>query len=371
LRKKADAASLRVKQSPYETDVYDVLDKLYDGKISLDIALAELEHLKKKDPADLFIAAELANLLFQVRDFERAAEIYSEVHASVPSDPYYRVELAKSLAMKGDPEAARVILKEAVRDLGHCPELAMALVELDLFDKEFSRAAGRLDMVLNEYPDEPHAMFLYAYTALRLNEYAASEKMFLRLQEKIPGDEEATLWYSRLAILQGQPEKALDAWRQFDDGIESLVELITRVEVTLASGDSKGIIKYLKRIGEYHPRFVEDHLLFGKAFFFAGEFASAQREFDLVLKHEANNAEALAMSAMNSLIRNKISRFWNFWYTAVENDSLYAVIPAMILKNSLNFSQKERLKAETRKIIEIGSLKDEDRMRLVRLLQNL
>jgi hypothetical protein len=116
---------------------------------------------------------------------------------------------------------------------------------------------------------------------------------------------------------------------------------------------------------------MEDHLLFGKAFFFAGDFSSAQREFDLVLKYEAKNAEALAMSAMNSLIRNKTSKFWNYWYHAVDNDSLYSVIPATILRNSLNFSQKERLKAETRKIIEIGRIQNADRARLVKLLQNL
>jgi tetratricopeptide (TPR) repeat protein len=309
--------------------------------------------------------------LFQARNFDRAAEIYSEIHASVPSEPIYRVELAKSLAMKGDSEAARAILKDAVRDLGHGPELALALVELDLFDKEFERAAGRLDMVLKEYPEEPHAKFLYAYTALRLNELDTAEKFFLELLKRNSQDEEVALWYSRLAIVKGCPEKALEVWKGFDDGIESLVEIITKVELTLASGDSRGIMKYLQRIGEYHPRFMEDHLLFGKAFFFAGDFSSAQREFDLVLKYEAKNAEALAMSAMNSLIRNKTSKFWNYWYHAVDNDSLYSVIPATILRNSLNFSQKERLKAETRKIIEIGRIQNADRARLVKLLQNL
>lgn len=371
LRKKANAATLQVKQSPYEIDAYDILDHLYDGKITLEVAITELEKLRRLDITDLFLSRELANLFFQARDFDRSAEIFSEIHASVPSEPIYRVELAKSLAMRGDSEAARAILKDAVRDLGHGPELSVALVELDLFDKEFARAAGRLDMVLNEYPDDPHAVFLYAYTAFRLHELEMAEKCFVKLLEKTPQDEETAIWYSRLAIIQGAPEKALEVWKKFDDEIESLVEIIAKVELTLASGDSKGVMKFLRRIGEYHPRFMEDHLLFGKAFFFAGDFSSAQREFDLVLRVEARNAEALAMSAMTSLIRNKASKFWNYWCHAVENDSLYAVIPAMIVRDSLNFSQKERLKLETRKIIEIGRVSDADRARLVALLQNL
>ena len=122
---------------------------------------------------------------------------------------------------------------------------------------------------------------------------------------------------------------------------------------------------------KYNPRFIEDHMLFGKAFFFAGDFVSAQREFDLVMKFEPRNAEALSMSAMNSLIRNKLAKFWNLWQLAVSSDSLYAVLPAMILKESFNFSQRERLKSHTQKMLELMSMSDIDRMRLNRLMESL
>lgn len=371
LKKKAAASRLVVSQSPFETEVYDILDALYDGKIRLEVAVRELEALRGKEPTDLLIADELANLLFQARQFDRAAEIYSEIHVSRPREPRHRVDLAKSLAMKGDVESARTILKDSLRDLGHIAELDLALTELDLFEKDFAKAAGRLEIILKEYPGETHALFLYAYTALRLDELELSENTFNQLFEKTKTDEELAVWYSRLAIMQGQPAKALKIWEGFSDGIESLVEIVTRVELTLAAGDSKGIMKYLQKIGDYHPRFIEDHMLFGKAFFFAGDFSAAQREFDLVLRLEARNAEALAMSAMNSLIRNKTAKFWNYWQHAVDCDSLYAVLPALILKNSFNFSQRERLKVETRKMIDIAALRDTDKSRLKRLLQNL
>lgn len=371
LKKKAAAAKMINRTSPHEVAVYDILDGLYDGKIRLEIAVKELESLRRKEPGDILIADELANLLFQAHQFEKAAEIYSELYLSRPSETRHRVDLAKSLAMKGDSEAARAILKDSLRDLGHVAELDLALTELDLFDKDFAKAAGRLEMILKEYPGELHALFLYGYTAMRLDELETAEKTFKQLLEKNPADEELALWYSRLAIMQGQPEKALKIWENFSDGIESLVEIIARVELTLASGDSKSIMKILQRIGDYHPRFIEDHMMFGKAFFFAGDFSSAQREFDLVMRLEARNAEALAMSAMNSLIRNKTAKFWNYWQHAIDCDSLYAVIPAMVLKGSLNFSQRERLKVETRKILDISAIKDIDKSRLLRLLQSL
>lgn len=371
LKKKAAAAKMHNRTSSHEVAVYDILDKLYDGKIRLEIAVKELEAFRRKEPGDVFIADELANLLFQAHQFDKAAEIYSELYISRPSETRHRIDLAKSLAMKGDIEAARAILRDSLRDLGHIAELNLAMTELDLFDKDFAKAAGRLEIILKEYPGEPHALFLYGYTAMRLDELETAEKIFKQLLEKNAADEELALWYSRLAILQGQPEKALKVWENFSDGIESLVEIIARVELTLAAGDSKGIMKILQRIGDYHPRFIEDHLMFGKAFFFAGDFSSAQREFDLVLRLEARNAEALAMSAMNSLIRNKTAKFWNYWQHAIDCDSLYAVIPAIVLKGSLNFSQLERLKIETRKIIDISALKDVSKSRLLRLLQSL
>lgn len=371
LKKKAAAGTLVSRHSPFESEVYDILDALYDGKIKLDVAVKEFEVLRKKEPTDFLIADELANLFFQARQFDKSAEIYSEMHLARPSEPRHRVDLAKSLAMKGDVESARVVLKDSVRDLGHIAELDLALAELDLFEKDFQKAAARLDMILKEYPGELHALFLYAYTALRLDELETAEKTFNQLFDKSSPDEELAVWYSRLSIMQGQPGRALKLWENFNDGLESLVEIITKVELTLASGDGKSIMKLLQRIGDYHPRFIEDHMLFGKAFFFAGDFAAAQREFDLVLRLEARNAEALAMSAMNSLIRNKTAKFWNYWQHAIECDSLYAVLPAMIIKDSLNFSQKERLKTESRKMIDIASVKDLDKLRLQRLLQYL
>lgn len=371
LKKKTTVANYVDTHSKHETEVYDVLDALYDGRIALDFALKEFEALRSREPGDLLIADELANIYFQSRQYDKAAEIYSDLLINYPEKYKHRIDLAKSLTMKGDIDAARTILKDSIRDLGHAPEFELALVELDLFDKDFGKAAARLEMVLKEYPDEVHALFLYAYTAIRLNEFETAEKVFGKLFAGNHFDEELAVWYSRLCILRGNYDIAFKIWNSFSDGMESLVEIISRVELTLASGDSRGIMKYLQKIGDYHPRFIEDHMLFGKAFFFAGDFVSAQREFDLVIRFEPSNAEALSMSAMNSLIRNKLAKFWNYWQLAVSSDSLYAVLPVLILKDSFNFTQKERLKGHTQKILELSKMTKVDHDRLVHLMEVL
>lgn len=371
LKKKSSPNKFVPGQSSHESEVFDILDKLYDGKIQIETALKDMGILHKKEPEDVLIADEYANLLYQTRQFEKASEVYSELYISRPNSPVHRVDLAKSQAMNGDVEAARTTLTDAIRDLGHQAELDLALVELDLLEKNFEKAGARLDMIAKEYPDDVHGLFLYAYTAFRMDKLDIAESTFEKLLELASDDEEVAMWYSRFAIMTGKPEKALKVWDSFNDGIDSFVEIMCRIELTIASGDTSQIMKLLCKIGDYKPRFLEDHLMFGKAFFYAGEFPSAQREFDIVLKAEPHNAEALGMTAINSLMRNKMAQFSSIWQRAIYLDTLYAILPMMVLKECMKFIPKEKLKSETKKLLNIASLSVPDYARLKRLYEAL
>ena len=276
LKKKSSPSKFVPGQSSHESEVFDILDKLYDGKITIEKALNDMGILHRKEPEDILIADEYANLLYQTRQFEKASEVYSELYISKPNSPVHRVDLAKSQAMNGDVEAARTTLTDAIRDLGHQAELDLALVELDLLEKNFEKAGARLDMIAKEFPEDIHGLFLYAYTAFRMDKLDIAEKTFEKLLKLASDDEEVAMWYSRFAIMTGKPEKALKVWDTFNDGIDSFVEIMCRIELTIASGDTSQIMKLLCKIGDYKPRFIEDHLMFGKAFFYAGEFPSAQ-----------------------------------------------------------------------------------------------
>ncbi len=371
LKKKSSPNKFVLGQSSHESEVFDILDKLYDGKISIETALNNMGILHRKEPEDILIADEYANLLFQTRQFEKASEVYSELFISKPNSPVHRVDLAKSQAMNGDVEAARNTLTDAIRDLGHQAELDLALVELDLLEKNFEKAGARLDMIVQEFPEDIHGLFLYAYTAFRMDKLEIADNIFKKLIDIANDDEEVALWYSRFAIMTGQPQKALKVWDSFNDGIDSFVEVMCRIELTIASGDTSQIMRLLCKIGDYKPRFLEDHLMFGKAFFYAGEFPSAQREFDIVLKAEPSNAEALGMSAINYLMRNKMAQFSSIWQRAIYLDTLYATLPMMTLKECMKFIPKEKLKNETKKLLNIAKLTAPDYSRLKRLYEAL
>ena len=127
LKKKTNIANYVTTQSNFETEVYNILDSLYDGKIQLDAAIGELEVLRSREPGDLLVADELANLFFQSRQYDKASEIYSALLLSYPKEPKHRIDLAKSLSMKGDIEAARETLTSSIKELGPIAEFELAL----------------------------------------------------------------------------------------------------------------------------------------------------------------------------------------------------------------------------------------------------
>lgn len=363
LRKRA-GVDLVQKHSPFETQVYDVLDGLYDGKIHLDVAIRKMSDLRGKDPADLFIANELANLYFQARLYDQAVDLYSQIHKSAPEEPRHAINLAKSLALASNLPLAREIVQDACDRMPHDPELPLALVELTLIEKKEREAAILLNRALERHPDNAHGLFLQGFIALRLGDLDQAYTSFQKVLRLTPADEEVAVWYSRLMILRGTPQEATGIWEAFQDGIESLQESLTRVELALAAGDQATAGTLLNRIGDYEPQFIEDEVLFSKAFFYAGDFAEAANRLKKILDQDASHSEALALLAMTFLVKNKPARFWNLWQKSIESDSLPPILLGLTLRKVLNFAQLERLRGETRKLLEI-TIKDEvDRSRL-------
>ncbi|RCK78137.1 MAG: TPR repeat [Candidatus Ozemobacter sibiricus] len=364
-----EGARPTARPSPYETQVYDVLDALYDGRITFPMAIHEIRDLYRKDEDDLFVCDELANLLFQARQFGEAAQLYSRLYGARPREPRYRIDLAKAMALDGDPYRARQFLADSMHELPQEPDLPLTLVEIKLLEKDFQGALQTLMQTLADFPDHPHGLFLRGYVALRLDDLAGAEAAFQRLLPLAPQDEEVAVWYGRLSILRHRPADGLAVWERFSDGLESLVEILSRVELLLAAGRAGEVKPLLQRIGDYKPRFLEDHLLFGKAFFFGGDFAGALSQLEAVLREDPDHAEALAVTALAYLGRSKPNKFWIYWQRAIESDSLPAVWLGHALAPVMQFAQAERIRVETRKLLEIAVADDADRARLTRLLQ--
>lgn len=369
LKKRIGQPELVQKQSPFETEVYDILEGLYDGRVSLDVAISTMKELRTKDHSDLFLADELANLLFQGKYYHEAMDLYGEIQRSAPYDVKHRINFAKCLALSGNLPVALEYLKDSMREFQADSELPLAMVELKLLERDYFEANRILEKAMLTYPNNVHGLFLQGYISLRINNLEFAAETFRKLVKQNLIDEEVTVWFSRTMILLDQADEALESWNQFQDGFQSLLEILTKIELSLAKGDSNAIKELLQQIGEYEPRFLEDHLMFGKAFFYARDLKNAEDEFDVVIKQDPSNPEALSFLAMIYLIKSKSAKFWMLWQKAIESDSFYAVLTASTLAKTLNYPQVERLKTETRKILDI-SIRDEiDRLRLTSLLQ--
>ncbi|MBI3037911.1 tetratricopeptide repeat protein [bacterium] len=367
LKKRGEASDLIKKAGPYETLVFDALDSLYDGRTTFDEAVQTLQKLRAQDPHDLFIANELANLLFQTRQYDEAKELYFQIHRSDPSNVQYRINLAKSLALAGNVPSAKQFLEDSIAQTIPNPELSLAIVELQLLERDYEAALGKLETVLKNFPEDSHGRFLKGYILMRLGNLEGSGDLFKKLIQENPQDEELAVWFSRIMILKGAPNEAIKVWDRFQDGLESLVEMVTRLELSLACGNLETAEELVVRVRRHHPRFLEDHLLLGKAFFYAGDLSTSAEKLHIVTMEDPENPEALAFMAMTSLLRNKTSRFWMLWQKAIDGDSIYPVLLGITIRKLLNSTQIERLRKETKKLSEF--VRNEiDRSRLNLLL---
>jgi tetratricopeptide (TPR) repeat protein len=371
LKKKAGHASLVEKTSPFETDVYDILDGLYDGRVQLSAAIAALQGLRERDPQDLFIADELANLLFQAKQYPDALEIYEIIQHSMPHEHRHRLNFAKCLALTGQLEQAQEFIIDSISEFPVEPELPLAFVELKLLERNFPEALTVLEKTMQKFPDNTHGLFLHGYILLRTGNLDFAAEVFRKLIRYTPEDEEVVMWYSRLMILLQKPQEAFKAWEQFRDGIQSFLEILAKIELYLTLGDWDSAKGLLMHVGKFEPRFLEDYLMFGKAAFYARDFHRTQEYMEMVLKQDPHNPDGLTFLALSYLMRSKWAKFWMVWQKAIESDSLFPVLAALVVGKTLPFSQLERLKNETRKILDISIRDDLDRARLSLLLRYL
>ena len=357
--------------SRFETDVYDILDKLFDGRLGIEQAVKGLETIQQRDPNDLFVREELASVLFQARRYPEARELYTALAEAFPGNIPIIINLAKSRALSNEHAAALQLLKDTGKSLPHDPELALALVELLLIGQDYPQAMQVLQKTLAEFPELVHGLFLQAFISLQEGNLDLSYEAFQKLLRLAPDDEEIALWYSRLMILRDDPREGLKLWDRFQDGIESLQEIISRIELQLAAGDASQVAGLLRKIGDYQPRFLEDHLLFGKAFFYAGDFTGALARFEDILEQEPRHGEAMSFLALCHLVKNKTAKFWMAWQKAIDNDSLYPTLLGLLLRHVLNFAQRERVKSETKKLLDLTVRRELDRGRLSLLMKAL
>jgi tetratricopeptide (TPR) repeat protein len=371
LKKRAGSPGLVEKHSQFETEVYDILDALYDSRMNLEAAIRNMRELRARDTADLFIADELANLLFQAKKYEEAMDLYGEIQKSAPRESRHRINFAKCLALTGNTSLAQEYIQDSLKEFPYDAELGLSLVEMKLFGKDYQGAGRVLEKTLQVSPDNVHGLFLQGYISMRTGNLDFAAETFKRVLRLAPDDEEVVVWYSRLMILLGNPDPAIGAWKSFQDNIESLTEIITLIELHIAKGDYSRMNELLGRIGNYQPRFLEDHLMFGKVFFYAREYKRSQEAMEEVLKQDPQHPEALAFLALVQLIKNKTAKFWMLWQKALESDSFYVALTTLVLAKTLNFPQLERLKGETKKIYDISLRDDIDRVRIGYLLKRL
>lgn len=105
------------------------------------MTLPELEKAHEKDPADVDVAARLADQYARRKSAANARKLADEVLAQKPGHPLASIVKARLLALAGDEDGSRIAIEAASKANPDDPKLVLALGKLALEAKDWSKAA--------------------------------------------------------------------------------------------------------------------------------------------------------------------------------------------------------------------------------------
>lgn len=354
--------------SKYETQVLDILEALYDKRITPSIAIHELKELLRHEPSDTFISEELAKLYVQIHNYQEALQIYQNLSAQNPQNYNYQLNLAKVLALQGNTQQAELILQQLASKNTSNIDIQLVMAEMKILHKDFDSALVILNNILQNSQTQARALYLKAYILIRQDKLLEAEEPFKILLSLSPLDEEVVVLYSKLCIIKHKPTEALEIWNKFDDGLESVQEIISKVELLLASSQTENIKSMIQKVINFQPHTFDEFILNSKAHFYSGNFYTSSEQFEKALAHEPHNAEIMSYLSLCNLARGKEAKFWLMWQKAIELDSFYPMLLGITLSKVLQPSHAKLLLRETNKLIEISTKNELDKKRLLRMV---
>ncbi|HYX23356.1 MAG TPA: winged helix-turn-helix domain-containing protein [Thermoanaerobaculia bacterium] len=135
------AAATRM--APNLPEVFEMRGHLLRRRGHLPEAIAELTKASKLNPRRADLVGTIAETYGALRDYDRADSTFERAISLAPDEPFNYEQRARiRLAWTGNLNEARAILEDSpVRD---SPQLQLASVYFDLFERKFQQAQGRL-----------------------------------------------------------------------------------------------------------------------------------------------------------------------------------------------------------------------------------
>ena len=249
--------------------------------------------------------------------------------------------LAQAHRVAGEPQLAREVLGEAVKNNPRVAELRL-LLAADLIDsRDFKTAATEIDQVLRNEPTNLRARDLKVALAMAQRDNAGAEKIYQELQALTPQDPLPALRLAQLYTQQRLPEKALKAYdraaslaprapepaigavglliaqRRFDAAGQRIERLLaepgTQVvgqqlkgDLAMARGDLAGAQQHYQKLAELAPALPAGYLNAARAMAARGDSTGALGLLEL---GEKRNPQTLALPLARAEWLTRLVRF--------------------------------------------------------------
>ncbi|MBE0532536.1 MAG: tetratricopeptide repeat protein [Rhodospirillales bacterium] len=214
-------------------------------------ALESIESIVKDDPNDNQSIALRAAMQLQSGDADKSNAAINDLQSllgKVPNSPSVRYNLARAYQARGDLDAARVQYMEAIKDASKTNRNFVAarigLGQVALLKQDFGRAIESADAVLQAEPkniaaqvikvngllnsgstslarqelqkflaaspEQPDLMFQQALVLFTEKKYPDSERIFLTLRQRYPGDLRLLFGLAETMVVTDRGKQALD-----------------------------------------------------------------------------------------------------------------------------------------------------------------
>ena len=250
-----------------------IVQRIVEG-LRLELSPDEKVELARKTTADAAASEEylrgrdcLANFIYHTIEREHVDSSIEHFRRAIEIDPNFALaysalgscyvnRVLKGLGQAGDHEKAKNAFRKALSLDPRLLEARMHMVFIYLTGGQKQKARSAVDLLRDEYPNDPGVHFVRGVVARLDGDYEKALRSFDRMVRLNPG-ERVLASYNRARIFMYQREYE-EAFRELDQGAavepEHPLILVFRARVLYYKGQVDEAIKILQQVLQRHPQ---------------------------------------------------------------------------------------------------------------------
>lgn len=286
---------------PYSSEAIDqkevqkLLAKTYEAQGDPEKAISLYEEMLMKDPLDIEVRKNVAELLTWEKRYEEAIAQYTEVLALAPRDGETMKKLASVYKIAHQFKKAEQLYLHALQEYPDDPELSLGLGELFIWERRYEEALQYFRKVIEkEGPKE--AKILYARAILYSGDPEKAKQLLLEMEQEEPHNRQVETYLADCYAYN----------QQFAVAIEKYKKLLAEKESPFIKNKLAEALswnKHYKEAIELYDEMLQEQYEVAlqrqkaRVLGWAQQYDKAEEEYKNILKRKYDSSIALEMEA--------------------------------------------------------------------------